>query len=238
MKSILLLLCFLTCCGSLPAQDAGKQKDKKEKSRPKATKPQPAKPPLVAPAIQWNEIERLFRVQRNVPNPGPVVRVVNNPGGPVVLGGNNIVISDQNDQMTFEKFVNQQVGLLDKTCKLSPEQKRKIELAAKGVIHRKKVRTPAPPNDKPEPAAPNINLGMRVLRFTPVSPTKDFPKQLKTSKLWTKTLEKVLTKQQQAAWKNRPAPEPAKPIFRLQPRPLPQNPGVLIIQRLNNIRQP
>ena len=66
MKSILLLLCFLTCCGSLPAQDAGKQKDKKEKSRPKATKPQPAKPPLVAPAIQWNEIERLFRVQRNL----------------------------------------------------------------------------------------------------------------------------------------------------------------------------
>ncbi len=231
MKNASLLLCFLACCGSASSQEKNKPASKPAETKPeepaRPAKPKPVQPVRkAAPIIRWGAVQFLQQEKEVV-----VRRLVARPGQAVFLGGNNPVVLDgfnpNAGSLTFKKFVSNQIGRLTKVCELSPEQKRKLEVAGKGVVHRENVRKSKEDEDKPEPA-PNVNLGgFRIVRLAAVPRSADFQKTLSASKLWTRTLSKVLTEKQKAAWKNQPVEKPGPLKFGVIPQ---QNRG---LRRLN-----
>lgn len=217
MRTALSLSFFLLCSVSLLAQQP-ENPQQKAAAPQKATKPELKAGKPSKPALGWEgrifpggELRRFGPFQRLVVRPAPI-RVVEDEE-------DLILVSKNSERHSFKKFVDGQISRMVKLCDLSAEQTRKLRLAAKGVVHRERVRRSAAER-KPTTPEVNANARFRIIRLVAVPTSDDFQKQLDGHKLWTRTLEKVLTSDQRSVWKNRPAEKSAKTrrMFRLTDR--------------------
>lgn len=121
------------------------------------------------------------------------------------LGGWQVVNTRFQSEKDFGKFIDEQINAVKTRFKLSDAVVRKLRVAGKGVAYRARTKRAEP--KKRAPNEPFILVLGNQPPLTDLSGT--FRKRLNESKLWNKTLSKVLTKQQMAEWKKLKATDPS-----------------------------
>lgn len=173
--------------------------------------PQIQRRPLVLPAGGWRF------------EPQPRARVEGVLGGFRIIEPTNPKFSTE---AHFPAFIDEQINTLKSTFKLDDKTTRRLQVAAKGVVHRRQASQPA----KKKPDQPVIFAGGNVIWLGDVVPTRDmsaeFQSRLGASKIWKRTLNRVLSEQQRKQWDNLNASKLTKRgLFVPAPRP----PGIPVL---------
>lgn len=138
-----------------------------------------------------------------------------------------------NAPATLGKFIDSEIASMSSFLKLKPEQLRQLQVAAKGVQHRARRKEAAKAEIGaiivPAAGGPNNRFVVRNLRwgFQPaVAKSQQFKAQLEESRLWNKTLKRVLSQEQLDRWKHsrakwKPGTQPPAQTIRATPAQFP-----------------
>ena len=151
-----------------------------------------AKPPVVVPNVGVQVVIR--RIQPQV-NWGLLPQGRRRLGG---VGGARILNGPFSAEAHFPAYIANQIGAMKTMFKLDSKATRRLTVAAKGVVHRRRQR-------QTKPTQQVAQLGLVLVR-NGVQPSKssEFRKRLSQSKIWTGTLKRVLTEEQLKQWNKRP----------------------------------
>ncbi len=173
--------------------------------RPAKPRAQNAKPPVVAPRIQLPALEVPVIQQLPQVNWGIRPQARRRLGG---IGGARFVNPQFSAEAHFPAYITAQIARLKQMFKLDTKTERRLTVAAKGVVHRRKQSQP-----KQQAQVEQLGLNLVWVR-NGAQPDKsaEFRKRLSNSKIWTSTLRRVLTKDQLDQWnKRRPTPVTMNP---------------------------